>query len=80
MMTSIAATEHSTVTSWGKTDENAEIFQKNEREAFVNFLAQYHNDYARSCVSDGFNIWNAITNIWTDENIKEPRLGNKSSF
>ena len=52
---SIPASEHSTITSWGK---------ENEREAFSNMIEQFGGEnkiYA--CVSDSYNIWKAV-DIW----------------
>ena len=54
---SIPATEHSTVTSWGRTNE------KSMYEAFIR-----HNlgkGKVAACVSDSYNIWEAIK-IWKE--------------
>lgn len=53
---SIPAMEHSTVTAWGK---DGEIF------AYSNMIDQYGGPgkmYA--CVSDSYDLWNAIENLW----------------
>ena len=60
--TSIPAMEHSSVTSWGK---------ENETLAYQNML----NKFAKpgsviACVSDSYNIYNAIEHIW-GEQLKE---------
>jgi nicotinic acid phosphoribosyltransferase len=56
---SIPASEHSTITSWGK---------ENEVEAYRNML----NLYARpgaiiACVSDSYDIYNACDKLWGEE-------------
>jgi nicotinamide phosphoribosyltransferase len=56
---SIPATEHSTITSWGRDGE---------AEAYENFL----NKYAKpgsiiACVSDSYDIYNACGNLWGTE-------------
>lgn len=54
---SIPATEHSTVTSWGR---------ENEKDMYENFLRVYGgigNIYA--CVSDSYNIWEALK-MWKE--------------
>lgn len=53
---SIPASEHSTITSWGR---------KYEIDAMRNMLEKYPGMMA--CVSDSFNIWNACENIWGKE-------------
>jgi nicotinamide phosphoribosyltransferase len=56
---SIPAMEHSTVTSWGRENESA---------AYANMLRQYGKPGALlACVSDSYDIWNAVSNIWGDE-------------
>jgi len=53
---SIPASEHSTVTCWGKD---------REYEMFEHFLDTYAKTNALySCVSDSYNIWEAITEGW----------------
>ena len=53
---SIPAAEHSTITAWGKA---------NERDAYENMLDQFAKPGALlACVSDSYNLWNAIDNIW----------------
>lgn len=50
---SIPASEHSTITSWGK---------EREYEAFQNMLTQFPTGLV-ACVSDSYNIWVA-TEVW----------------
>lgn len=55
---SIPAAEHSTMTAWGRDDEKA---------AFHNMIEQFGGeDKAFSVVSDSYDLWNAIDNIWGD--------------
>lgn len=51
---SIPASEHSTITSWGKD---------HEVDAMKNMLLQYP-DGVIACVSDSFNVYEACENIW----------------
>ncbi len=56
---SIPASEHSTITSWGR---------ENEVRAYENMIDKFAGEgkiYA--CVSDSYNIWDAITNLWGGE-------------
>lgn len=56
---SIPAAEHSTITSWGKS---------NEVEAYANMLRHYaHPGHILAVVSDSYDIYNAIGNIWGKE-------------
>jgi nicotinamide phosphoribosyltransferase len=56
---SIPAAEHSTITSWGKD---------NEKDAYANMLEQFSGpDKLVAVVSDSYDLWNAIENIWGDE-------------
>lgn len=56
---SIPAAEHSTITSWGK---------ENEKEAYANMLDQFSGpDKLVAVVSDSYDLWNAIDNIWGEE-------------
>lgn len=52
---SIAAAEHSTITSWGK---------ENEVDAYRNMINQFGNQNAFAVVSDSYDITNAVENIW----------------
>ncbi len=61
---SIPASEHSTITSWGRT---------NEVEAMRNMLEAYPNGLM-ACVSDSYDIFNACANIWGTE-LKDKVLG-----
>jgi len=54
---SIPASEHSTITSWGKD---------NELEAMRNMLTQYPDGLV-ACVSDSFDVWNACDKYWGTE-------------
>lgn len=54
---SIPASEHSTITSWGRDGE---------ADAMSNMLEQYPSGLV-ACVSDSFDIYNACTNIWGRE-------------
>ncbi|WP_352339275.1 nicotinate phosphoribosyltransferase [Psychrobacter sp. 16-MNA-CIBAN-0192] len=55
---SIPAAEHSTMTAWGREGETA---------AFANMITQFGGDgKAFSVVSDSYDLWNAIDNIWGD--------------
>jgi len=51
---SIPASEHSTISSWGK---------ENELEAYKNMLESYPTGFV-ACVSDTYDIYNACENLW----------------
>lgn len=51
---SIPATEHSTMTAWGK-DGEVEAYRA---------LLRAHPTGLVACVSDSYDIWNAVRNIW----------------
>jgi len=56
---SIPASEHSTITSWGR---------ENEVAAYENMIDQFAGEgkiYA--CVSDSYDIYNAVINLWGKE-------------
>lgn len=56
---SIPASEHSTITSWGR---------ENEVRAYENMIYKFSKPGSiYACVSDSYNIWNAITNLWGGE-------------
>ncbi len=56
---SIPAAEHSTITSWGREGETA---------AYANMLKQFGGENKLvAVVSDSYDIWNAIDNIWGGE-------------
>lgn len=56
---SIPAAEHSTITAWGRDNENA---------AYENMLKQFSGPgKIVAVVSDSYDLWNAIDNIWGDE-------------
>jgi len=53
---SIPASEHSTITSWGQDGEEA---------AYRNMIKLFSGDgRLYSCVSDSYDIYNAVKNIW----------------
>jgi nicotinamide phosphoribosyltransferase len=52
---SIPAAEHSTITAWGK---NREV------DAYINMLNTFGDHHHFAVVSDSYDLWNAITNIW----------------
>lgn len=55
---SIPAMEHSTVTSWGRDQET---------KAYSNMMDKYARPGALvACVSDSYDLWNAVSNIWGD--------------
>ncbi|MEH6446077.1 MAG: nicotinate phosphoribosyltransferase [Oceanospirillaceae bacterium] len=54
---SIPATEHSTITSWGR---------EHELDAYRNVLEQFP-DGLLACVSDSYDIFNAVGNLWGDK-------------
>jgi nicotinamide phosphoribosyltransferase len=53
---SIPASEHSTITSWGK---------ENEIEAYRNMLKQFRTSPILACVSDSYNLWEALK-MWKE--------------
>ncbi|MCF6438203.1 nicotinate phosphoribosyltransferase [Pseudoalteromonas luteoviolacea] len=56
---SIPAAEHSTITAWGKNGEKA---------AYENMLKQFSGPGKLvAVVSDSYDLWHAIDNIWGDE-------------
>jgi nicotinamide phosphoribosyltransferase len=56
---SIPAAEHSSITSWGK---------ENEVEAYRNMLKRFAKPGALvACVSDSYDLWNAVSNLWGGE-------------
>lgn len=56
---SIPAAEHSTITSWGREGETA---------AYANMLKQFGGENkCVAVVSDSYDIWNAIDNLWGGE-------------
>ncbi len=55
---SIPAAEHSTMTAWGR---------ERETQAYENMLDQFGGDgNIVAVVSDSYDLWNAIDNIWGD--------------
>lgn len=60
---SIPAMEHSTVTSWGR---------EHEIDAYRNMLRQFAKPGALiACVSDSYNLYNAVENFWGDQLLDE---------
>jgi len=55
---SIPAAEHSTMTMWEKAGEAM---------AYANMLEQYKDQPIFACVSDSYDIHNAVSNIWGGE-------------
>jgi nicotinamide phosphoribosyltransferase len=56
---SIPAMEHSTVTSWGKS---------NEAQSYSNFVAQFGKPGALiAAVSDSYDLYNAVEHIWGEQ-------------
>jgi nicotinamide phosphoribosyltransferase len=66
---SIPATEHSTITSWGK---------ENEARAYGNLLEQYPEGVV-ACVSDSYDIFNACDRIWGQE-LRDKVLARKGTL
>jgi len=67
--TSVPAAEHSTITSWAdmSADSDHVVYEAAEYNAFCNMIKQYMSSFAVSLVSDGFNIWNAVANLWPSD-------------
>ncbi len=60
---SIPASEHSTITSWGRD---------NEVDAYRNMITQFCKPNALvACVSDSYDLWNAIENLWCGKLLDE---------
>ncbi|MGH9462240.1 MAG: nicotinate phosphoribosyltransferase [Vicinamibacteria bacterium] len=56
---SIPAAEHSTIIAWGRG---------REKDAYRNMLTQFAKPGSIvACVSDSYDLWNAIENIWGDD-------------
>lgn len=56
---SIPAAEHSTMTAWGRSYESS---------AYANMVRQFGGiGKMYACVSDSYDIFNAVSNIWGDE-------------
>ena len=62
---SIPASEHSTITSWGK-NTTGEHSAGGELAAMTNMLDQYPTGLV-ACVSDSYNIWDAVIEKWGNE-------------
>lgn len=68
---SIPASEHSSITSWGK---------ENETEAYRNMIKQFAKPGAIfACVSDSYDIYNAISNIW-GSSLKDEVVNSKATL
>lgn len=63
---SIPAMEHSTVTSWG---------ENKEAESYRNMLDKYKDAPLVACVSDSYDLDNAVENIWGKELREQVRQG-----
>ncbi len=55
---SIPASEHSSMTAWGK---------QNEVKAYQNMINQFKDTDLFACVSDSWDFKNAVANIWSKE-------------
>lgn len=66
---SIPASEHSTMTSWGR---------EHEADAYENMLSQFPEGLV-ACVSDSYDILKACSEIWGDK-LKEKVLGRKGTL
>lgn len=66
---SIPASEHSTITAWGRD---------READAFENMLAQFPEGLV-ACVSDSYDIYEACSKIW-GEKLKDKVLGRKGTL
>jgi len=55
MTGTIPASEHSTITAWGR---------EHEALAYENMLRMFDSYPIMACVSDSYNIYNAVENIW----------------
>lgn len=67
---SIPASEHSTITSWGKDSE---------AQAYLNMIEQYGDSPLYACVSDSYDIFNAVENLWGGE-LRDKVLGAKGTL
>ena len=68
---SIPAAEHSTITSWGRDGEV---------EAYRNMLKQFAKPNSLvAVVSDSYDIYNAVSNIWGEE-LKQEVLDSKATL
>lgn len=65
---SIPAMEHSTVTAWGPT---------READAFRNMILAHPDHAMVACVSDSYDIENAVENIWADDLLDLVKASNK---
>jgi nicotinamide phosphoribosyltransferase len=66
---SIPASEHSTITSWGR---------EHEADAYENMLTQFPDGLV-ACVSDSYNIFDACSSLWGDK-LKEKVLGRNGTL
>jgi len=74
---SIPASEHSTITSWGK-DSESKNNAGGELAAMRNMLKQYPEGLV-ACVSDSYNIWDACTTKW-GQTLKQEILDRKGTL
>jgi nicotinamide phosphoribosyltransferase len=66
---SIPAMEHATVTSWGR---------HGEKQAFLNMLKQNTKAPIVACVSDSYDIFKAVENLWCDELLEDVQESGKT--
>jgi nicotinamide phosphoribosyltransferase len=64
---SIPASEHSTMTMWGR---------ENEVKAYDNMIDAYGDQPIFACVSDSYDIYNAAENLWGDALIQRVKQMN----
>lgn len=64
---SVPASEHSTMTAWGRN---------NEADAYRHMLTAFQGSPIISVVSDSYDVWNALENIWGDRIREAVRLAN----
>lgn len=67
---SIPASEHSTITSWGRAGE---------RKAYENMLDQFKDNPIIACVSDSYDLWAAVSGIW-GEDLREKVLARNGTL
>lgn len=67
---SIPASEHSTITAWGR---------EGELDAYRNMIEQYGDSPLYACVSDSYDIWAAARDLWGGE-LRDKVLGAKGTL
>lgn len=63
---SIPATEHSTMTMWGRAREHA-AYQNMVQRYLIDRVMPDGMPKIAACVSDSWDVYNAVENIWCDE-------------